>query len=217
MFRLIGEAVLDLVYPRQCIGCQRGGTLLCSDCLSEVDFNFLPVNVQLEPLFIDEYLVVARLEGIVRKLVHQLKYNHVRELATSAGKLLYLCSEWPDADLVTAVPLHKNRLDERGYNQAALMGRVFAQLANIPFAELLIRIVDTPHQAQQATREDRSANITENFSLVQNPSVTSQLLNKHIILVDDVCTTGITLNQCAKTLKASGCKKITAITLAHGR
>lgn len=217
MFQQIGEALLDLVYPRHCIGCERGGAVLCQDCLCEVDFYFLPVRLQLEPLFIDQYLVVARLEGIIRTLIHQLKYNSVKELATVAGKLLYLCSEWPDADLVTAVPLHPRRLGERGYNQAALMGQEFAALADMPYLELLQRTVDTPHQAQQLTREDREQNITDYFTLTPNATHSQPLSEKHIILIDDVCTTGITLNHCAKMLKAGGCKRITALTLAHGR
>ncbi|MBP7875783.1 ComF family protein [Candidatus Woesebacteria bacterium] len=217
MFRQIGEAVLDLVYPRFCIGCKKSGVLLCHDCFCEIDFYFMPIRLQLDPIFIDQYLVVARLEGIVRKLVHQLKYNGVKELATVAGELLYLCSEWPDADLVTAVPLHKNRLGERGYNQAALIGQSFADRANLPYVELLKRTVNTPHQAQQETREDRAQNLTNHFALIQSSIIKEKILEKHIIIVDDVCTTGITLNHCAKVLKDSGCKTITALTLAHGR
>jgi ComF family protein len=217
MFQKIGEAVLDLVYPRFCVGCQKYGSVLCDDCLCEVDFYFMPIRMQLEPLHIDHYLVVARLEGIVRKLIHQLKYNGVKEIALIAGKLLYLCSEWPDADMVTAVPLHPHRFNERGYNQAELIGRSFAQLAHLPYRDLLVRTADTPHQAQQLTRQDREQNITDYFALKPNYSMSETMQGKHIILVDDVCTTGITLNHCSKVLKEGGCAVITALTLAHGR
>ena len=214
MFKQIGEAVLDLVYPRYCIGCKKSGSVICQNCLTEIDFYVLPIRIKLDPLYIDEYLVVARLEGIVRKLIHQLKYNGVKEVARVAGKLLYLCCEWPDADFVTSVPLHPHRLGERGYNQAELIARSFSDFAKIPYRELLQRTVDTPHQAQQLSRQDREQNIADYFSLIQEGQ---QLTNKHIILIDDVCTTGITLNQCAKILKNARCSKITAITLAHGR
>lgn len=216
MFQKIGEALLDLVYPRSCVGCGRGGTLLCAVCLTDIDFYFLPVQLHLDPTFIDQYLVVARLEGVVRKMIHQLKYNQVKELGTIVGKLLYLCSDWPDADMVTAVPLHAHRLAERGFNQAAVIGQSFAQLAGIPYGELLVRTVDTPHQAQQTTRAERERNITEYFSLKNSTEKTQQFSGKHIILVDDVCTTGVTLNQCAKVLKENGCSQLTALTLAHG-
>ncbi len=217
MFKQIGEAVLDLVYPRCCIGCQRNGTLLCPNCLSEIDFYFMPVRLQLESLFLEDYIVVARMEGIVRTLVHQLKYAGVKELGVVAGELLYLCSEWPDADLVTSVPLHPNRFSERGFNQAALIGQSFAQSSEIPYRELLMRTADTPHQAQQLTRADREHNITDYFAVIADVDNSSTLNDKHIILVDDVCTTGITLNHCAKMLKAGGCSRVTALTLAHGR
>lgn len=217
MFHQIGEVMLDLVYPRYCISCQKPGTVLCSGCLCTFDFYFLPVRLQLEPNYIDQYLVAARLEGIVRKMVHQLKYAGVKELAKVAGEILYQCTEWPDADCVTSVPLHPVRYGERGYNQAEVMARSFAVSARMPYLELLKRTANTPHQAQQQTREDRAENIEDYFALRSELAAQKTLVGTHIILIDDVCTTGITLNHCAKVLKSAGCSTITALTLAHGK
>lgn len=216
MFRKIGEAILDFVYPRSCVGCQKSGAILCQDCYAQIDFYTMTVRLRLEPRYIDEYQVVARLEHITRTMIHQLKYNGIKELSQVLGDLLYQSSEWPEADLVTAVPLHPNRLGERGFNQAELIARQFSLHAQLPYVETLRRTADTPHQAQQLTRADREQNIIDYFALL-NPENTSLLVDKHILIIDDVCTTGITLNHCAKVLKTAGCSRVTALTFAHGR
>jgi ComF family protein len=217
MLASLATAVLDLVYPAHCCNCDREGSVLCQRCRCEIDYYFLPVKIQLDPLWIDEYLVVAHLEGIIRQVVHQLKYASVTAYANVIGELLFHSCEWPTVDVVTSVPLHPHRLGQRGFNQAELIARTFAQLAGIPYVELLQRTMDTPHQAQQLTRADREHNITDYFSILPGIDAGASLVGKNSILIDDVCTTGITLNHCAKVLKASGCKRVTAITLAHGR
>ena len=217
MFSSLITTVLDAVYPSRCCNCGVPGSVVCADCLSEIDYYFVPIALKLDPLRIDTYCAVAHLEGIVRKMIHQLKYERVVALGEVAGKMLYMSSEWPSADLVTAVPLHPHRLGQRGFNQAELIGASFAHHAHIPYKTILARTVDTPHQAQQLTRADREHNITDYFSILPGIDPGPSLVGKDIILIDDVCTTGITLNHCAKVLKSAGCKKVSALTLAHGR
>lgn len=215
-FTIIAQ-LIDLLYPYYCVGCGHSGTLLCDDCYCEIDYYYTQVLLDLEPRYIDEYLVSAHLEGVGRKLVHTLKYSGVTEVASYIGELIYQSTEWPDADLVTAVPLHAKRLGERGFNQAALIAQTVASRAGIPYADLLLRTSNTPHQAQLQNKTDRVLNITDYFALKKRDDKQRSLKGLHVILIDDVATTGITLNQCAKVLKSAGCQKVTAITFAHGK
>lgn len=209
--------LLDLLYPYYCVGCGQTGTLLCDGCYCEIDYYYTDVRLDLEESYIDSYLVAAHLEGVGRKLVHTLKYSGVTKAAEYLGKCIYLATEWPDADLITAVPLHKQRLGERGFNQAALIAQKLSSLTGISYSDLLLRTTNTPHQAKLGSKSERVQNITDYFALKKTDDTKQSLNNLHIMLIDDVATTGITLNQCAKVLKDNGCRMVTALTFAHGK
>ena len=113
--------------------------------------------------------------------------------------------------ILVPVPLHPKRKKERGYNQAHCLAEGVATVLSLPIEELLQRKFYTLPQAQ-LSREDRLKNLLNSFSLSQN----SNTLNKKIILVDDVCSTGATLNECAKVLKSTDAKTVWGLVLARG-
>lgn len=115
------------------------------------------------------------------------------------------------ASLLVPVPLHANRLRERGYNQSALLAAALARRSGIPWAEALCRTRDTPHQTG-LSRSERQKNLAGAFRPAEGVSVSGQ----DILLVDDVFTTGATLEQCAKVLHAHGASRVTGVTLASG-
>jgi ComF family protein len=116
-------------------------------------------------------------------------------------------------DLLVPVPLHPNRLHERGYNQSELLTRALSRYSGIPWQHSLKRVRDTPHQTG-LNREERLHNLHNAFSL---KGADTAIKGKRIILIDDVFTTGSTLLSCAKVLHQHGAKEITSCTLASGQ
>lgn len=115
-------------------------------------------------------------------------------------------------DLLVPVPLHKNRLRERGYNQSELLVQALAEQSKLPWQKSLLRSRDTPHQTG-LSRNQRLHNLDGAFTIDQK----CQVNGKNILLVDDVFTSGTTLQECAQVLHQHGAKKIMGITLASGR
>jgi len=109
------------------------------------------------------------------------------------------------------VPLHPRRLRERGYNQSSLLARELGKLTKLPVIEdCLVRIKEAQPQVRAATVEDRRENVTDAF-ICQNKKVSG----KQIILIDDVCTSGATLESCALALKSKGATSVWGLTLAR--
>lgn len=117
-----------------------------------------------------------------------------------------------ETDLIVPVPLHKNRLRERGYNQSALLAKELSEKSGIAWQDCLMRVRDTPHQTG-LSRSQRLKNLEHAFALRPGQVVAS----KRIVLVDDVFTTGSTLLQCAQELHRHGAVEICGLTLASGQ
>lgn len=148
-------------------------------------------------------------------LVKKLKYNNRRDLAETMAKLFltHIQLNAADYDLVTAVPMHKKRLKERGYNQAAVFAKHLARSLSLPFAEdLLCQTKETVSQTALAYRE-RLHNLKDAFALTSPADLT----DKRILLVDDVITTGATMKECAAALRAAGAKKVVFVAFAAGK
>lgn len=154
-------------------------------------------------------------DGALRKLIHLLKYSGVVTLATPLAALLgVVVHNEPGlgaVDVVVPVPLHPRRQRARGYNQAECLARKLAGLLALPLdARSLGRSRDTASQTGLTPRQRRE-NVRGAFAVRPR----SQLDAKRILLVDDVCTTGATLNACAHTLKRAGASEVQAVTLAR--
>jgi ComF family protein len=122
----------------------------------------------------------------------------------------YLKKHYLSFDVIIPVPIHKRRLRERGYNQSSLLAQRLSRLTRIPIMEgVLIRIKHTPSQAKSDNIEQRRSNIRNAFKCVGH-----DMSGKRILLIDDVCTSGATLNSCAASLKAAGAASVWGLTLA---
>lgn len=198
-------AQIPRVLPPLCVCCGRalppGGTVsLCARC-------------QNGRLQITQIRTVVYFEGVVRKAVHRFKYNGLTALSEPLGKLM--ASYWVEhpmpVDLVVPVPLHLARLRERGYNQAALLARELASRTNLAVNEqVLERRRATAPQVELNARQ-RMENVRDAFHCVRE----DVLDGKQILLIDDVCTTGSTLEACAAALRAGGACVVRALTLAR--
>lgn len=149
----------------------------------------------------------------VRALVHNYKYNGHKYLAAYFVNFMAETfkkeSKFKEVNLITAVPLHTLRRRKRGYNQAALLAETLAQKLNIEFnGAVLKRIKNTKSQTRLNKRE-RKENMLGAFECM------GQVKNKTVLIVDDVCTTGATIEAAARELKACGAKKVYALVLAR--
>jgi competence protein ComFC len=154
-----------------------------------------------------------RFEGVVREAVHQLKYRNLRALVPSLSEMLddYLKTLTLPADVLVPVPLHRKRLRERGYNQSLLLARGLGRLNSLPVVDnCLIRRKNTPPQARTSTVEERRDNVVGVFDCRDG-----RLRGRQVLLIDDVATSGATLDACAAVLKASGAVSVWALVLAR--
>lgn len=145
-----------------------------------------------------------------RALVHGLKYekyiNIAKFFAPLMHKTLLENPEMLEAEYFVPVPIHKKRFKKRGFNQAEVLARELSSLADIPYINALTRIKDTKSQTK-LTKKQRAENIKEAFTC----TMPSEIKKKAVILIDDVCTTGATLEECAKVLKKAGAREVYAL------
>lgn len=235
------RAVGDVFFPPVCVGCnglvetgplrhvcERCAALAppvahphCTTCghpfFGEVDGERLCVHCEgLRPAF-GEGCTGYLLKGPIRGLVHSLKYRHGLHVL---GDIETLIRRSPDlrafvrGAVLVPVPLHPRKRRERGYNQSELLAGCFARAADgdVSVDSVLVRVVDTESQTH-FDRATRRANLKNAFALrpgvVINPSL-------HYILVDDVFTTGSTLNACAGALRRAGGLNLDVVTFGHG-
>jgi competence protein ComFC len=157
---------------------------------------------------------VASYEGALRKAIHCFKYKYMRGLAEVLGSLLvtfWRANALP-VDAIVPVPLHRRRVRERGYNQSALLALVLGREVHLPvLTDVLRRDRYTLSQVRLGWQERRK-NVAGAFSCVD-----LRLAGKDVLLVDDVCTTGSTLEACSIALQSGGARSVRALTLARAQ
>ena len=223
----IGRLALDLIYPPKCVLCDAGGVFLCEECIgalprangSRCDRCWLPLRraecaaCAEHPTSLSRLRSVFQYEGGVRHAVHAFKFGGQSSLAPGLGKQLAAAytQHGLDADLIVPVPLTASRRRIRGYNQALLMATELSKLTGVPFEEALKRTGHGHTQAGSASAEERRRNVEGVFGVAHGDGVAG----KRILLVDDVATTGATLNACAGVLLNTGTLSVSGLTLAR--
>ncbi len=154
-----------------------------------------------------------RFEGLIHEAIISLKYKGLRALAPSLAQLLqaYLKSNPLPGEILVPVPLHKRRLRERGYNQTVLLARELSELILLPIVErALVRQRHAQPQARTATITDRYQNVDGAFLCME-----TGVRGKQVLLIDDVSTSGATLEACAVALKDAGAATVWGLLLAQ--
>jgi len=234
------EALGDLLFPPVCVHCGglvEGGDYrhLCADCGAQIEFVHPPACEVCGHPYPDAILggtdcrhcadlvpafgrgrAAVLLRGPARSLLLELKYRGGRHVLGDVEAIFrrspLLLAHVQGARLVP-VPLHPRKRRERGFNQSDLLARVLARAAGLPHPKsLLCRIIDTPSQTA-LDRTDRRANLKNAFALAPGHDLNPGL---RYVLVDDVFTSGSTLNSCAAALRRAGCLRLDVATFAHG-
>ena len=220
--------LIDLLFPKYCVACGGEGSWLCLDCFLTIEMRTVPACADCQRLTKDgrycRFHVKAHAltgllsvgdfsPGALREAIHVLKYNGVRELAIPLGyllaKRLSMTSKLEKA-VIVPVPLHASREGERGFNQAILLAR---ELDRPILTRLVIRHRKTVPQAK-LDHVKRRTNLQGVFGL--RADQVGAIQNKTVIVVDDVSTTGSTLDEIASLLKRYGARQVWGLVLAKG-
>ena len=162
---------------------------------------------------IDGIRSLFHFDEVIRNAIHQLKYHNLKAISPCLAELLagYLQSNPLPGEALVPVPLHPQRLKERGYNQSGLLAQELGKLTNLPVIEdCLIRVKQALPQVRTSNREERQKNVANAFACRDD-----RVNDKGIILIDDVCTSGATLESCAAALKSKGAISVWGLTLAR--
>ena len=205
----VGNWLIDLVFPPVCI-CGRVDNQFCADCLKELQrFPIAARSVSGDPL--NGLASTGLYAGILEQAIRAFKYEGATGLDQRLAERLqrtYDETAW-SLDLIIPVPLANKRLDERGYNQSALLGACMSALCAIPCrSDFMRRIRETDQQAR-LTGEQRMANVKDAFE------ASDAVKGLAILLIDDVVTTGSTLNECARVLKRKGAGAVYGLTVGR--
>lgn len=219
LLRTVVADFISLFYPDYCLGCSitliKGEQLICTRCLMQMaQTNYHrelmnPLMIRLSgriPLRCALAYFKFSKHGRIQKVLHALKYKNHPDVGVMLGKAYgeKLLRSGLRFDAILAVPLHKQRLRRRGYNQSGKFAEGLSLIMSIPFYEnALIRTTKTSTQTNKG-KVERWQNVRDIFQY--DPS--AGLAGKDVLLVDDVITTGATIEACAAALEEAGCKSI---------
>jgi len=231
------NAVVDFMYPPRCSLCGRydgNEEGICFDCLSQINYIGRPLCIRCGKPFSHEFATdhfcgecltgkryfskaraVGLYNGLFRKTLHRFKYQWNHCLATPLGTLMAnrMGSFFSDAayQCMVPVPLHRRRLRKRGFNQALVLARILSRAYHIPLdRNNLVRTRWTQSQVGLSERE-RKDNVRGAFAVLQS----ARIAQRTILLLDDIYTSGSTVDECSRVLIKAGARKVDVLTLAR--
>ncbi|HEX2987732.1 MAG TPA: ComF family protein [Chloroflexota bacterium] len=221
------QRLLAFLFPSRCVGCGLRGVDLCERCFSTIRpldstccprcagpsrFGAICPSCRRYDGPMAGVRAATSYDGVVRKAIHSFKYRHRQTLAASLAALVGMeFRRRPlQVDILVPVPLHPRRLAARGYNQSALLAGELSSLTGAPVADLLERGRETAAQAGLKASQRRT-----NVRGVFRCSGSAELVGARVGGVDDVCTTGATLEDCARALREAGCTSGWGIVVAR--
>ncbi len=232
--RLLAAAA-DFVVPPVCLGCQKplgSHDCLCAACWCQISFIRAPLCDRLgwpmpfdtggtmvsaqasaDPPDYHRARAVAKFEGLMRPLVHGLKYADRHDARRLFGTWMAAAGAdlLADADLIVPVPLHRWRLLSRRFNQSALIAGEIARASGIALDQRILERVKQTAQQVGMTRDQRRLNMSGAFKVAAGRG--AEIEDKRVVLVDDVITTGATINACARALKRAGAARVDVLAL----
>lgn len=217
LLNFIYETFLDLLFPPFCLGCGHLGEYLCPRCYASIYFYPFPPPLHLEPNYLDRLTVLSHYDSPLKELIIAYKYRGGKILAENLSDLVWQSTIIDPVDLITFVPLHPKKEKLRGFNQTKLLAENLAKRLNVPCQNTLGKTHHHLAQAATTSKAERLTNVLNTFAV--DPEFAEFLKTKpppnSIMIVDDVITTGSTLNEAARVLKSLGIKRVDGFALAH--
>ena len=210
----IKEGILDILLPKNCLGCGKEGLYICKDC--EIFLSEVPNIAEAKPRQ-EETMSVWEYEGIIEEAIWKIKYGGcydiINELMEKAFEKIIL--ELPEDTYITYVPMYKKKERERGFNQAELIARKVGEKTRRPVIKLLEKTKNNRTQVGLNPQEriDNVKNAFVFINLVKTPMIKAR--PQSALLVDDVYTTGATMKECMKVLRGAGVKTVWGFTIAR--
>lgn len=226
--------LLDLFFPKRCLGCGRVGRYFCDRCARTI--RPIESNEAICPVCeksgidgfthprchtkydIDGLTCCFHYDGIVKKAVKAIKYRYVSDLASEFMTAIpesivqHVRHVVKKSTVLLPIPLHPSRWRLRGFNQAEVLGNILAESLQVPMCtDILKRVKNTPPQVEMNNKRDRVRNMDHVFSL----HTAEARISDSVILFDDVFTTGATMRAAANTLKRKGAPFVWAVTMAR--
>ncbi|MGE0769490.1 MAG: ComF family protein [Hyphomicrobiaceae bacterium] len=235
--RMLAAAVADFIVPPSCLACRAPLAMhhsLCGPCWREVMFIRPPVCDRLgiplpfdtgepalsaaaiaDPPVVDRLRAVAGYSGTMRLLVHRYKYSDRQDVRRLLARWLTEAAQplLDGADLVVPVPLHRWRLLRRTFNQSAILARDLGRATGVPVDPFVLSRVRSTRSQVGLARAQRRRNVAGAFAIGRGRR--DKVRGRSILLVDDVATTGATLDACARVLRAAGAVRVDAVVLAR--
>jgi competence protein ComFC len=231
------NGVLDILFPAQCVACNKAGAYICMQCEKFLGEAPLICPVCLQSTYtgerheqcykkygLDGLVSIWENEGSIKELLHKTKYQGIthilQELANKAFVVMaadtqrfgiFLNLLILENTVFTYVPMHKKKEKQRGFNQAELFAKEMARILKNSVVPLLVKSTETQAQ-MKLTKQERLYNVKDVFSIVSTIDSTQI---ERVILVDDIWTTGATMKECCKVLKEAGVKQVWGFTLAR--
>jgi competence protein ComFC len=215
LLKNLGSDILNIILPATCISCGKilsdGRVIVCEPCYSDLE-KITPAQIEVfinrvDNREFDNIYIMYEFSKLFQKLMYFFKYEGYQHIAKYFAMSIfeYINNEY---DCVSFVPLHKTKQRERGFNQSEVIADYYCQKSKLPFCNHLLKRTKYTQSQTKLGRQQRRENIHKAFS------VESDVENKSILLIDDVITTGATLNECAAVLKAANCKKVDIVAIA---
>ena len=219
------NTIIKIIFPLKCIFCSNIITFkteneICETCHEKISFFYLSHSYNqknnFKGLYYDDLICVFKYSGIIKEAITRYKFfnksSYYRTFSNLLATEIKKSILYQTIDFILEVPLHKNKEKVRGYNQSKLIAKYLSKLLKIPYLNILIRTKETKPQSK-LIKEERNVNIKNAF-IVKN---TTKINEKNILIIDDILTTGSTLEECSRVLKECGAQKVISAVIASGR
>lgn len=204
--------ILELIYPKTCGMCEKvSKSYLCSKCKLKIK-NLLKLNTaQYKDKYFNSHTYLFKYEEGIRDKLLKYKFRDYSYLYKFFSEIIINnCNLKNNYDIILPVPIHKKRKAKRGYNQSELIAEEIAKNINVEYSNnVLIKTRDTVPQST-LNQHQRMSNVLGIYEVINSQII----VNKNILLIDDIYTTGSTVNECSKVLKQNGAKLVDVLTIA---
>lgn len=204
-----------MIYPQVCGICGKGKfTYLCKRCENRLNKIAIFGKDEYQDKYFENHYYIFKYDDIIRSIIIDYKFNEkayiYRSIAEFINKNKKVYSKLYFYDIIMPVPISKKRKKVRGYNQSLLIAKEMAKIYDLKLKKNIIIKTKNNMVQSNLNKKDREANVVNAYKIIE----TKEITNKKILLIDDIFTTGATVNECSKTLKNAGAKKIDILTIA---